>query len=113
MLRCTFLGWRTASIPNTSTEPASGTTSVETTRTSVLFPLPLGPRIPTTSPRPTASVTESSALTTSARRFLKLFSTFFSSRAFTYQRSEEHTSELQSRQYLVCRLLLEKKKKGT
>src|SRR3712207_8382149 len=40
------------------------------------------------------------------------------SRAFLIQdaagaskRSEEHTSELQSRQYLVCRLLLEKKKK--
>src|SRR3712207_7582435 len=29
----------------------------------------------------------------------------------TPTRSEEHTSELQSRQYLVCRLLLEKKKK--
>src|SRR3712207_7971804 len=29
----------------------------------------------------------------------------------TILRSEEHTSELQSRQYLVCRLLLEKKKK--
>src|SRR3712207_7328147 len=29
----------------------------------------------------------------------------------THDRSEEHTSELQSRQYLVCRLLLEKKKK--
>src|SRR3712207_8221337 len=29
----------------------------------------------------------------------------------TALRSEEHTSELQSRQYLVCRLLLEKKKK--
>src|SRR3712207_6866402 len=28
-------------------------------------------------------------------------------------RSEEHTSELQSRQYLVCRLLLEKKKPKT
>src|SRR3712207_7825295 len=28
-------------------------------------------------------------------------------------RSEEHTSELQSRQYLVCRLLLEKKKNAT
>src|SRR3712207_7589079 len=28
-------------------------------------------------------------------------------------RSEEHTSELQSRQYLVCRLLLEKKKRNT
>src|SRR3712207_7646714 len=31
----------------------------------------------------------------------------------TSLRSEEHTSELQSRQYLVCRLLLEKKKKYT
>src|SRR3712207_8265766 len=30
--------------------------------------------------------------------------------AYTILRSEEHTSELQSRQYLVCRLLLEKKK---
>src|SRR3712207_7873975 len=30
---------------------------------------------------------------------------------FYRMRSEEHTSELQSRQYLVCRLLLEKKKK--
>src|SRR3712207_6950855 len=29
------------------------------------------------------------------------------------RRSEEHTSELQSRQYLVCRLLLEKKKNKT
>src|SRR5258707_2715002 len=29
---------------------------------------------------------------------------------FIFCRSEEHTSELQSRQYLVCRLLLEKKK---
>src|SRR3712207_7963343 len=39
-----------------------------------------------------------SARTTAVRRLL---------------RSEEHTSELQSRQYLVCRLLLEKKKKKT
>src|SRR3712207_7960049 len=31
-------------------------------------------------------------------------------RALCATRSEEHTSELQSRQYLVCRLLLEKKK---
>src|SRR3712207_7949028 len=31
-------------------------------------------------------------------------------RRFVEKRSEEHTSELQSRQYLVCRLLLEKKK---
>src|SRR3712207_6873452 len=33
-----------------------------------------------------------------------------SARRTLRQRSEEHTSELQSRQYLVCRLLLEKKK---
>src|SRR3712207_7409670 len=33
-------------------------------------------------------------------------------RGRTVERSEEHTSELQSRQYLVCRLLLEKKKKN-
>src|SRR3712207_7026822 len=32
---------------------------------------------------------------------------------FRDRRSEEHTSELQSRQYLVCRLLLEKKKTQT
>src|SRR3712207_9002216 len=32
---------------------------------------------------------------------------------FDVARSEEHTSELQSRQYLVCRLLLEKKKNTT
>src|SRR3712207_6889145 len=31
----------------------------------------------------------------------------------TELRSEEHTSELQSRQYLVCRLLLEKKERST
>src|SRR3712207_8555536 len=34
-------------------------------------------------------------------------------RAAPAPRSEEHTSELQSRQYLVCRLLLEKKKTKT
>src|SRR3712207_8841379 len=33
-------------------------------------------------------------------------------RGHTRRRSEEHTSELQSRQYLVCRLLLEKKKQS-
>src|SRR3712207_6879241 len=32
---------------------------------------------------------------------------------FPKRRSEEHTSELQSRQYLVCRLLLEKKRTHT
>src|SRR3712207_8801561 len=41
---------------------------------------------------------------------LDLFDGFWPNAAVGYQaRSEEHTSELQSRQYLVCRLLLEKK----
>src|SRR3712207_7393410 len=35
---------------------------------------------------------------------------FHNAQYFGFTRSEEHTSELQSRQYLVCRLLLEKKK---
>src|SRR3712207_5171487 len=38
---------------------------------------------------------------------------FSKERSLVNQRSEEHTSELQSRQYLVCRLLLEKKKTQT
>src|SRR3712207_7286763 len=54
---------------------------------------------PATPPRsaPTATPASSSG---AVRRLLAGF------------RSEEHTSELQSRQYLVCRLLLEKKKKN-
>src|SRR3712207_7323430 len=61
-------------------------------------------------------------LFTPKRRFTEAHSSRISSAAFpcglssvtpcpvTAARSEEHTSELQSRQYLVCRLLLEKKK---
>src|SRR3712207_8182414 len=46
------------------------------------------------------------------RRVRSTWSTANSHRASVATfRSEEHTSELQSRQYLVCRLLLEKKKK--
>src|SRR3712207_7010905 len=40
---------------------------------------------------------------------LFLHSEIVQSREIHLKRSEEHTSELQSRQYLVCRLLLEKK----
>src|SRR3989442_7604108 len=40
------------------------------------------------------------------------FSFAMSARCRSYLRSEEHTSELQSRPHLVCRLLLEKKKKN-
>src|SRR3712207_6885166 len=45
-------------------------------------------------------------------KFPAAFDTIFTSEDVrVVRRSEEHTSELQSRQYLVCRLLLEKKKK--
>src|SRR3712207_7270308 len=40
---------------------------------------------------------------------LQQFYAGLDTRSLGYARSEEHTSELQSRQYLVCRLLLEKK----
>src|SRR3712207_7321345 len=57
----------------------------------------------------------STALRTGARRTSPASltpppsTTRLGSRIATRERSEEHTSELQSRQYLVCRLLLEKK----
>src|SRR5690554_7689214 len=41
----------------------------------------------------------------------KDFGQLVTEKSFMYKRSEEHTSELQSRPHLVCRLLLEKKKK--
>src|SRR5215203_7116060 len=50
------------------------------------------------------------ALPTSSATGLSPTSAWRSSGASAPPRSEEHTSELQSRQYLVCRLLLEKKK---
>src|SRR5207253_7587110 len=46
-----------------------------------------------------------------AGRSLQSFATTFANGTLTIRRSEEHTSELQSRGHLVCRLLLEKKKK--
>src|SRR5437879_7173481 len=52
-----------------------------------------------------------------ARVFRQLFTLAVERQDFAactmYTRSEEHTSELQSPMYLVCRLLLEKKKKKT
>src|SRR5947209_9578902 len=54
---------------------------------------------------PTATAGNSTGIAAEARTCCSLSS------VFTY-RSEEHTSELQSRQYLVCRLLLEKKKES-
>src|SRR5690554_7637537 len=50
--------------------------------------------------------------TLTSRIRMSLFFRFFANHSVdTKKRSEEHTSELQSRPHLVCRLLLEKKKK--
>src|SRR3712207_8957906 len=57
------------------------------------------------------------AMATSAHHFLEAFpvetlrpgDALVTNHPWQTSRSEEHTSELQSRQYLVCRLLLEKK----
>src|SRR2546425_6199283 len=58
------------------------------------------------SPRPRAPVRRSAARTAPSHRRAAA-----RSRVRPAHRSEEHTSELQSLAYLVCRLLLEKKKK--
>src|SRR3712207_8688195 len=49
------------------------------------------------------------ALVNDEPTFRHVASTALAAAGYTVHRSEEHTSELQSRQYLVCRLLLEKK----
>src|SRR3712207_8922990 len=62
-----------------------------------------------TSTRPSAPrLRPSTAHSTAANDISRNGSVVFNAKATG--RSEEHTSELQSRQYLVCRLLLEKKK---
>src|SRR3712207_7166048 len=51
-------------------------------------------------------------LTTDSSELITMLPAALALAAITIVRSEEHTSELQSRQYLVCRLLLEKKEKN-
>src|SRR3712207_7034164 len=58
-----------------------------------------------------ASATDTSPSEGSSQAAAVQFKPGSSNAAAPTSRSEEHTSELQSRQYLVCRLLLEKKKK--
>src|SRR5690554_6345140 len=54
-----------------------------------------------------------SAMKQSLKGYLSVLNEAVSFRDFLISRSEEHTSELQSRPHLVCRLLLEKKKTNT
>src|SRR3712207_7964399 len=59
--------------------------------------------------RPPSSGKAGMRLKTRMRKFIDAVKPMTSSTGEVVDRSEEHTSELQSRQYLVCRLLLEKK----
>src|SRR5205809_4654147 len=65
------------------------------------------------SPIVTASVSGRRRWPLHARHGISRMNCSSFSRAASDSRSEEHTSELQSRLHLVCRLLLEKKKKQT
>src|SRR3712207_7320375 len=56
-------------------------------------------------------VTDAAVIGVPHAKMGEVLQAFVVPRAGAELRSEEHTSELQSRQYLVCRLLLEKKKK--
>src|SRR3712207_7900558 len=74
---------------------------------SASAPTPRGtPRVREKSTGPTADTNKTPAHSTRRRPKRPATAKSMSHAA----RSEEHTSELQSRQYLVCRLLLEKKK---
>src|SRR3712207_8015455 len=92
------------------------------TATTEIYTLSLHDALPIssrTSPAAAREVSVAAAFSTSAQA---VPSGYFSSRwpstiivrriGIIIRRSEEHTSELQSRQYLVCRLLLEKKKRS-
>src|SRR5438445_7579217 len=85
--------------------------SVNVTATTVIYTLSLHDALPISSARaaPNAKVPmyTRAGFTPRAETMLSFCMV---ARATRPKRSEEHTSELQSRQYLVCRLLLEKKK---
>src|SRR3712207_6857749 len=65
--------------------------------------------LPCTSPWPCTDVGYHSHLITALQGSFYYWPHFVADKTEAQRRSEEHTSELQSRQYLVCRLLLEKK----
>src|SRR3712207_7969387 len=79
------------------------------TATTEIYTLPLHDALPI-SPPP-APATSGSGATTTPPTSSSRSAVWRATRQTRTSRSEEHTSELQSRQYLVCRLLLEKKKK--
>src|SRR5438445_9152181 len=79
------------------------------------FSISVGPFFPGSSTETVSALKRHASIAATAFWWLASAKRSCSSRdtpAFLAVRSEEHTSELQSRQYLVCRLLLEKKKRA-
>src|SRR5947209_14309522 len=81
------------------------------TATTEIYTLSLHDALPISSERVNCQSTCSAMAWSQLRSPRDALTIFHSSVVGPRPRSEEHTSELQSRQYLVCRLLLEKKKK--
>src|SRR3712207_7946275 len=77
---------------------------------STLFPCTTLFRSDRTNPGPRSRIMPFPYATALRRLALPTIAVLACSAPVASARSEEHTSELQSRQYLVCRLLLEKKK---
>src|SRR3712207_9543052 len=85
------------------------------TATTEIYTLSLHDALPISRSRtPTTASSSPAASSTfrTAKGTLSSRDTLWTSPTTARTRSEEHTSELQSRQYLVCRLLLEKKNKN-
>src|SRR3712207_8142024 len=82
------------------------------TATTEIYTLSLHDALPISGPRSATHLSPSCATTTCAQRPSARSVCGRRCSPISFSRSEEHTSELQSRQYLVCRLLLEKKKKN-
>src|SRR3712207_7211383 len=80
------------------------------TATTEIYTLSLHDALPIYLPPAGSSRRTTTVVTSSMTESCRESAAIRSTRSCASLRSEEHTSELQSRQYLVCRLLLEKKK---
>src|SRR3712207_9138169 len=80
------------------------------TATTEIYTLSLHDALPISDVSQAALVIDLMVCTAMLRSSQTLINSSKSAMYAALRRSEEHTSELQSRQYLVCRLLLEKKK---
>ncbi len=81
MLRRTCVDSRTTSYPATVASPAVGRSRVVSIRNVVVFPAPLGPRNPTTSPSATSRSTPSTARTSDFSRPWRVWKVWTSPRA--------------------------------